>query len=144
MKLTKLVMIVLLVAAFASGVGLFWNGLAGVASYGINTTDFAYFNATTEIEESINKSMQIINASDADEKPSSGLDIIGGVSSFLTNAGETAYMVFFEVPNMFMGIFTDMGVKAPFIPSWFWSIIQAILGITVIAAILHFMFGREV
>jgi len=149
MKLTQIVIIILVVAAFTSGIGVFWNVMIETAATDLsytnrNSTDFSVFNATANITDRIDQSLDKIQDSQTEERPTTGLEFIGGISSFLSNAAETAYMVFLSAPNILVGLVTDMGVKTGLVPSWFGWFINAIIGIIVLGAVFYLVWGREV
>ena len=109
-----------------------------------NITDFGVFNTTTDIVDKVNESMTTLNNSQARERPSTGIEFLGGVSSFLSSAGETAYMVLFKAPEIFFGLVTDISGKTGLVPTWFEPLLYAMVGILAIAAVLYFIFGREI
>ena len=149
MKLTQFALVILLVAAFASGIGIFWNTMITTTTADLgytnrNLSDFGVFNETTDIVNKVNESMQVIDNAQTDDPPATGIEFLSGVSSFLTSAGQTAYMVLFDVPSIFINLITDVTEKTGLVPEWFEPLLIAMVSIMAIAAILYFIFGREI
>lgn len=139
MKLSQMLIILLLVAGFASGLIGFYQGM--MTSYGKDTESFASFNQTQRIYNKTYEIFDIMNTTSRNAPPSP-IDLIG-VPLYLITGAYNAGMLFLEIPNLFMAMVSDAVGLAGF-PEWSMLIVMGIIMIMVIAGIIYFITGRNV
>jgi hypothetical protein len=139
MKLSEMLIILLLVAGFASGMIGFYQGM--MTSYGKTTENLQTFNQTARIYNKTYEIFDIMNTTSRDAPPSP-IDLIG-VPLYLITGAYNAGMLFLEMPNLFMAMISD-AVSLAHLPEWSMMIVMGILMVMVIAGIIYFITGRNV
>jgi len=141
MKLTQLLIILLLMAAFASGMIGFYEGLMRTPEYNKNVTDLQSFNQTQRIYNKTWAVYDVINVTSRDAPPSP-IDLIG-VPLYLITGAYNAGMLFLEMPNLFAAMVSDI-VSIVGFPEWFGLILNALLFVIILGGIIYFITGRNV
>jgi len=139
MKLTQMLIILLLVAGFASGMIGFYQGM--MTSYGKSAEDFSTFNQTTRIYNKTYEIFDVINTSSRDAPPTP-IDIIG-VPLYLVTGAYNAGMLLLEMPNLFMAMISD-GISLAGFPEWAGMIIIGIIMVMIISGIIYFITSRVI
>ncbi len=139
MKLSQMLIILLLVAGFASGMIGFYQGM--MTSYGKDTKNLQTFNQTQIIFDKTEEIYGVINTTSRDAPPSP-IDLIG-VPLYLITGAYNAGMLLLEMPNLFMAMISD-GVSLAGFPEWAGLITIGIIMVMVISGIIYFITNRRI
>jgi hypothetical protein len=142
MNLTTLVITLLVIAGFVTGISGFYGAMT--TEYGMTTSkDFSTLNASSDYfnrTQSMTNNMYGIVA--ASQNKSSGSGILSIAPLNLLYGAYDAFMLVLQTPGYFIAIISDIGSIAG-IPAWVMTLATAIVLVIILGAIISFITGRS-
>lgn len=144
MRLSQILIVLLLVGGFTTGIAGFYGGLA--TQYGKTSTNFSTMSQSEAIASDINASMQIMKAAEQNRTIVSQIVAVVSAPLNLLFGAYNAGMIIMRTPAYFSSILSDIIVAIPGtggVGGWVWIMVYGILSVIVLAAIIQFITGRE-
>lgn len=141
MKLATIIITLLLIGGFVTGMSTFYGALS--TSYGMNSTNFSTMVRSEEISTNIETQMQTMKA--AEQNQTIVTQVLTALSAPLNLAygAFNAGMIVLQAPIYFDTMITDLMI-ATGAPIWVKTMAYGIISVIVLFAIIGFLTGRDV